>query len=40
MNLVTANNKTLWSKNKKNLLLGNWCVNNLHRYQKKIKKIT
>ena len=38
MNLVTANNKTLWSKNKKNLLLGNWCVNNLHRYQKKNKK--
>ena len=38
MNLVTIDNKKLWSKSKKNLLVGNWCVDNDHRYNKDEKK--
>lgn len=38
MNLVTADNKKIWSKNKKNLLVGNWCVDNEHKYKKTEKK--
>ena len=38
MNLVTADNKKLWSKNKKNLLIGNWCIDNEHRYRKNENK--
>lgn len=38
MNLVTADNKKLWSKNKKNLLVGIWCVDNEHKYKKEKNK--
>ena len=37
MNLVTIDNKKLWSKNKKNLLVGDWCINNDHRFKKNKK---
>jgi len=38
MNLITIDNKKLWVKNKKNLLLGNWCINNDHKYKTNNKK--
>lgn len=38
MNLITRDNNKLWSKSKKNLLLGNWCIDNIHRYKKNNKK--
>jgi len=38
MNIVTIDNDKLWSKRQKNLLLGSWCINNKHRYQKNKKK--
>ena len=34
MNLITVDKNKLWSKNKKNLLLGNWCIDNDNRYKK------
>ena len=34
MNLVTIDNKKIWSKNKKNLLVGSWCIDNEHKYKK------
>ena len=38
MNLITIDNKNLWLKSKKNLLLGNWCIDNIHKYKKNNKK--
>ena len=38
MNLVTVDNEKLWSKSKRNLLVGNWCVDNNHRYSKNEEK--
>ena len=39
MNLITVDRNKLWLKNKKNLLLGNWCIDNANRYKKdKTKK--
>ena len=40
MNLVTIDNEKLWSKSKKNLLLGDWCIDNNHRYLKNTKKVS
>ena len=37
MNLVTIDNNRLWSKKNKNLLLGDWCIDNKHRYLKSKK---
>ena len=38
MNLVTIDNEKLWSKSKRNLLVGNWCIDNNHRYSKNEEK--
>ena len=38
MNLVTIDNEKLWSKGERNLLLGNWCIDNDHRFKKKGNK--
>ena len=38
MNLVTIDNKKIWSKSKKNLLVGEWCVVTDHRYSENKKK--
>ena len=38
MNLITVDRNKLWLKNKKNLLLGNWCIDNVSRYKKDKKK--
>ena len=34
-NLVISDNKEIWSKTRQNILVGNWCANNSHKFEKK-----